>query len=98
VERYLAAGVQMSSGPDRATNLARATALVRAAAARGAQLVVLPEVFAWRGRREDEASAAEPSQTAARQRPPQTPSTRATGVDTSAKDMTSMLQCSGPVP
>lgn len=50
----------MSSGPDRADNLARACALVRDAAARGARLVVLPEVFAWRGPREHEAEVPEP--------------------------------------
>jgi predicted amidohydrolase len=60
MERYLAAAVQMSSGRDRTANLARASALVRDAAARGARLVVLPEVFAWRGARAEEASAAEP--------------------------------------
>jgi predicted amidohydrolase len=60
MERYLAAAVQMASGSDRAANLARAAALVRAAAARGARLVVLPELFAWRGPREAEAAAAEP--------------------------------------
>jgi predicted amidohydrolase len=60
VERYLAAAVQMSSGPDRAANLDRAAALVRRAATRGARLVVLPEVFAWRGPRDEEAAAAEP--------------------------------------
>jgi predicted amidohydrolase len=60
MERYLAAAVQMSSGLDRAANLARATALVREGAARGARLVVLPEVFAWRGPRDREPQAAEP--------------------------------------
>jgi predicted amidohydrolase len=59
VERYVAAAVQMSSGADRQANLARATALVREAAARGARLVVLPEVFLWRGLREEENAAAE---------------------------------------
>jgi predicted amidohydrolase len=39
----------MCSGASRAENVARATALVHAAAGRGARLVVLPEVFAWRG-------------------------------------------------
>lgn len=59
-DRYVAAAVQMSSGADRAANLARAADLVRDAAARGARLVVLPEVFAWRGPRADEAAIAEP--------------------------------------
>jgi predicted amidohydrolase len=58
--RYVAAAVQMSSGADKAANLARAAALMREAAARGARLVVLPEVFAWRGPRAEEAAAAEP--------------------------------------
>ena len=57
--RYVAAAVQMSSGADRADNLSRATALIRTAAARGARLVVLPEVFAWRGSRTDEPRAVE---------------------------------------
>jgi len=57
---YVAAAVQMSSGEDRAANLARAAELVREAAARDARLVVLPEVFAWRGPRTEEAAIAEP--------------------------------------
>jgi deaminated glutathione amidase len=57
--RYLAAAVQMSSGADHAANLSRATALIRSAAARGARLIVLPEVFAWRGPRADEPAACE---------------------------------------
>src|SRR5437899_12475180 len=59
MERYLAAAVQMSSGADRAANLERAEALVAEAAGRGARLVVLPEVFAWRGGGEGESAIAE---------------------------------------
>lgn len=46
-EPVLAAVVQMTSGPDVSANLARASALVRQAVARGARLVVLPENFAY---------------------------------------------------
>jgi len=60
MDRFLAAVVQMASGPARTANLERAAALVREAAARGASLVVLPEVFAWRGPRAEEAAHAEP--------------------------------------
>ncbi len=60
MRRFVAAAVQMASNSDRARNLARATELVGEAAARGAKLVVLPEVFAWRGPRDAEAGQAEP--------------------------------------
>ncbi len=60
MDRYLAAVVQMASGPDRDSNLERAAGFVRDAARRGARLVVLPEVFAWRGPRAEEARHAEP--------------------------------------
>jgi len=56
---YLVAAVQMSSAADKAANLAKAEHLVRLAATRGARLVALPEVFNWRGKRSDEAAAAE---------------------------------------
>jgi predicted amidohydrolase len=42
---FLAAALQMSSGPDRVANEARALALVTAAADRGARLVGLPEMW-----------------------------------------------------
>ena len=60
MRRYTAAAIQMRTGSDRAANLARAEALVRDAAGRSARLVVLPEVFAWRGPAADEAAVAEP--------------------------------------
>jgi deaminated glutathione amidase len=59
MERFLAAVVQMASGQDRDLNLERAATLARAAARRGARLVVLPEVFAWRGPRTEEHEHAE---------------------------------------
>ena len=56
---YLAAAIQVSAGSDKGANLERAERLVRLAAARGADLVALPEVFNWRGGRADERAAAE---------------------------------------
>jgi predicted amidohydrolase len=56
---YLAAAIQMNAGTDKAANLARAERLVRVGAARGANLVALPEVFNWRGKRNEQAAAAE---------------------------------------
>ena len=55
----LAAAVQMSSGPDKERNLDQAERLIREGATRGADLVVLPEVFNWRGRKPEQAHAAE---------------------------------------
>ncbi len=56
---YLAAAIQMTAGPDKPANLERAERLVRLGAARGADLVALPEVFNWRGKRIEQAAAAE---------------------------------------
>src|SRR3990172_6870943 len=47
--KFLAAAVQMLAGDDKAANLAEAERWIRAAVARGAQVVALPEVFLWRG-------------------------------------------------
>lgn len=57
---YLAAAIQMAAGNDKAANLERAERLIRLAAARGANLVALPETFNWRGKRAEEPAAAEP--------------------------------------
>lgn len=56
---FLAAAIQMAAGADKAANLERAQRLIRTAAARGAILVALPEMFNWRGLRAEEAAAAE---------------------------------------
>lgn len=58
--RFLAAAIQLSAGPDKDENFEKARRLATDAVRRGAALVVLPEVFFWRGAREEEAAAAEP--------------------------------------
>jgi predicted amidohydrolase len=55
-----AAAVQLNATADRGRNLGSTERLVRAAAADGAALVVLPERFDLRGRDEDYARGAEP--------------------------------------
>ena len=54
MQSYLAAAVQMTASSSKAENLAKAETFVRLAAERGAALVVLPEVFSWRGRHRKE--------------------------------------------
>ncbi len=51
---YLAAAVQMTASSSKAENLAKAETFARSAAERGAALIVLPEVFSWRGRHRKE--------------------------------------------
>jgi predicted amidohydrolase len=58
--KHLVAAVQMCTTADLEANLRRARALAEQAVERGAKLVVLPEVFAWRGSRADEPSATTP--------------------------------------
>ena len=57
---YLAAAVQMTASSVKEENLAKAETFVRLAAERGATLIVLPEVFAWRGPRAEEPAQIEP--------------------------------------
>jgi predicted amidohydrolase len=57
---FLAASVQMRCTDDKRRNLDRASELVRAAAGRGARLIVLPELFSWRGPPDRQAPEAEP--------------------------------------
>ena len=58
--KFLAAAVQMVASDDKAANLSEAERWVRAAASRGAQVVALPEVFIWRGSKQQERQFAEP--------------------------------------
>ncbi len=60
---FLGAAIQMAAASDKPANLERAERLVRAAAARGASLIALPEMFNWRGRRAEESAAAESVET-----------------------------------
>ncbi|MFN8627106.1 MAG: carbon-nitrogen hydrolase family protein [Candidatus Binatia bacterium] len=60
VSHYIAAAIQLCAGSDKVENLAKVEALVEQAVRTGARLVVLPEVFLWRGPRGEEGSHAEP--------------------------------------
>jgi predicted amidohydrolase len=66
--KFLAAAVQMLASDDKAANLKEAKHWVRHAAAEGARVVALPEVFIWRGSKKLERKFAEsipgPSSTA----------------------------------
>ena len=58
--KFIAAAIQMLASPDKDSNLREAEAKVREAAARGAKVAALPEVFNWRGDKKDEEKYAEP--------------------------------------
>jgi predicted amidohydrolase len=57
--KFTAAAVQMIAADDKAANLAEAARWVRRAAAEGARVVALPEVFIWRGNKKSERQNAE---------------------------------------
>lgn len=57
--QYVAAAVQLCAGSDKSINLDKIEAFAAEAARHAARLVVLPEVFLWRGPRAEESGAAE---------------------------------------
>ena len=59
MKSYLAAAIQMTSKPDLEKNLVEAEELIDLAARRGAELVTLPENFAFLGKEEDKLAQAE---------------------------------------
>src|ERR1051326_9237394 len=58
--KFIAAAIQMLASEDKEANLRHAESAVREAAARGARIAALPEVFNWRGDKADEKKNAEP--------------------------------------
>jgi predicted amidohydrolase len=58
--KFIAAAVQMLASDDKAANLQEAEHWLRQAAAAGARVLVLPEVFIWRGNKKIEWEFAEP--------------------------------------
>jgi predicted amidohydrolase len=58
--KFLAAAVQMVASDDKTANFKEAQHWVRHAAAQGAKVVALPEVFIWRGSKKLEKENAEP--------------------------------------
>jgi predicted amidohydrolase len=58
--KFRVAAIQMLASDDKAANVNEAVRWIRKAASDGAQLVALPEVFMWRGEKNNEREAAEP--------------------------------------
>lgn len=58
--QFVAAAIQLNAGSDKTANLDKAAACAAQAVRHDARLVVLPEVFLWRGPRDQERTAAEP--------------------------------------
>ncbi|MGL5873017.1 MAG: carbon-nitrogen hydrolase family protein [Xenococcaceae cyanobacterium] len=59
MKSYLAAAIQMTSNPDLEKNLVEAEELIELAVRQGAELVSLPENFAFLGKEEDKLAQAE---------------------------------------
>jgi predicted amidohydrolase len=59
LRRFIVGAVQLCAGSDKTANLDKAEAFIAEAARQDARLVVLPEVFSWRGARGDERANAE---------------------------------------
>ncbi len=57
--KFLAAAIQMLATDDKAANLKEAKHWLRRAAAQGARVAALPEVFIWRGHKKSERESAE---------------------------------------
>lgn len=54
MKSYIAAAVQMAAGSSKKENRKKAISFIEEAAGKGAKLIALPEVFLWRGKREEE--------------------------------------------
>src|SRR6188768_1142620 len=59
LKQFTGAAIQLNAGSDKRANLDKAEGFVAEAARRGAKLIVLPEVFLWRGPAAEEVSIAE---------------------------------------
>jgi predicted amidohydrolase len=59
IMKFLVAAIQMLASADKIANLNEAEAKIVEAARQGAQMVVLPEVFNWRGDKKEEKNFAE---------------------------------------
>jgi len=53
MKKIVAAAIQLNARSDKSHNIENATKLIKKAAHKGAQLIALPEVFNWRGRRKE---------------------------------------------
>jgi predicted amidohydrolase len=59
-KKFSVAAVQMVASDDKKANVGEADRWIREAAAGGARVIALPEVFVWRGEKKREVEAAEP--------------------------------------